>query len=91
MMARTDSTQTYQVMIGILIAIAFMVCAVVVSHHRGGFDTSHAHHHDSHDSHHAHHSHQQDLANMHASDTSQTDAIKGYWWSPLVHMATCAH
>ncbi|USZ15032.1 hypothetical protein NGM44_01130 [Moraxella sp. FZFQ2102] len=90
MMARTDSTQTYKVMIGILIAIAFMVCAVVVSHHRGGFDASHAHHHDSHDSHHAHHS-QQDLANMHASDTSQTDAIKGYWWSPLVHMATCAH
>lgn len=86
-MARTDSTQTYQVMIGILIAIAFMVCAVVVSHHRGGF-TSHTHHHDSH---HAHHSHQQDLANMHASDTSQADAIKGYWWSPLVHMATCAH
>lgn len=87
-MARTDSTQTYQVMIGILIAIAFMVCAVVVSHHRGGFDASHAHHHDSH---HAHHSHQQDLANIHTSDTSQTDAIKGYWWSPLVHMATCAH
>ena len=90
MMARTDNTQTYQVMIGILIAIAFMVCAVVVSHHRGGFDASHTHHHDSHDNHHAHHS-QQDLANIHASDTSQTDTIKGYWWSPLVHMATCAH
>ena len=89
-MARTDSTQTYQVMIGILIAITFMVCAVVVSHHRGGFDASHAHHHDIHDNHDSH-SHQQDLANMHASDTSQTDAIKGYWWSPLVHMATCAH
>ncbi|WP_143821316.1 hypothetical protein [Moraxella pluranimalium] len=90
-MARTDSSQTYKVMIGIFIAITFMVCAVVVSHHRGGFDTSHTHHHDSHDSHHSHHSQQQDLANMHTSDTSQADAIKGYWWSPLVHMATCAH
>lgn len=87
MMARTDSTQTYQAMIGILIAIAFMVCAVVVSHHRGGFDASHIHHHDSH---HAHHS-QQDLANAHTSNTSHADAIKGYWWAPLVHMATCAH